>query len=97
VGAVSALLRREGLYSSHLTTWRAVRERAELAGAPRKRGPAPQPLDSRDKRIVEQARETARWRQRAERAEALVEVPENTRARRPPSHLLDEKLAVRLC
>src|SRR6266700_1750428 len=31
-GAVGALLRREGLYSSHLTTWREVRERGELAG-----------------------------------------------------------------
>jgi transposase len=27
-GTVGALLRREGLYSSHLTTWRAARERA---------------------------------------------------------------------
>jgi transposase len=26
-GAIGALLRREGLYSSHLTTWRAARER----------------------------------------------------------------------
>src|SRR5258708_16631433 len=40
-GAVGALLRREGLYSSHLTTWRAARERGELAGAPEKPGPAP--------------------------------------------------------
>ena len=39
-GAIGALLRREGLYSSHLTTWRAARERGELAGAPKKRGPA---------------------------------------------------------
>ena len=31
-GAVGALLRREGLYSSHLTTWRAARERGDLAG-----------------------------------------------------------------
>ena len=38
-GAIGALLRREGLYSSHLTTWRAARERGELAGAPKKRGP----------------------------------------------------------
>jgi transposase len=36
-GAVGALLRREGLYSSHLTTWRAARERGEMAGAPTKR------------------------------------------------------------
>ena len=37
-GTVGALLRREGLYSSHLTTWRAARERGKLAGAPTKRG-----------------------------------------------------------
>jgi transposase len=35
LGAVGALLRREGLYSSHLTTWRAARDRGELAGADR--------------------------------------------------------------
>src|SRR5437870_3027769 len=32
-GAVGALLRREGLYSSHLTTWRAARERGEAERA----------------------------------------------------------------
>src|SRR5713226_4141763 len=73
-GAVGSLLRREGLYSSHLTTWRAARERGELAGAAKKRGPAPLVTDTRDKVIAELQRETARWRQRAERAEALVEV-----------------------
>ena len=73
-GAVGALLRREGLYSSHLTVWRAARERGELAGVPKKRGPAPQPADPRDKKIAEQAREIVRWKHRAERAEALVEV-----------------------
>ena len=73
-GAVGALLRREGLYSSHLTTWRAARDRGELAGAPKKRGPISHAADPRDKKIVELERETARWRQRAERAEALVEV-----------------------
>ena len=73
-GAVGALLRREGLYSSHLTVWRAARERGELAGAPKPRGPVPQVPDPRDKKIAELARETARWRQRAERAEALVDV-----------------------
>ena len=73
-GAVGALLRREGLYSSNLTAWRAARDRGELAGAPRPRGPAPRVADSRDKRIAELERETGRWRKRAERAEALVEV-----------------------
>ena len=73
-GAIGALLRREGLYSSHLTTWRAARDRGELAGAAKKRGPAPQGRDPRDKTVAEQAREIARWKHRAERAEALVEV-----------------------
>ena len=73
-GAVGALLRREGLYSSHLTAWRAARDRGELAGAAKKRGPGPQVLDPRDKRIIELERETTRWQKRAERAEALVEV-----------------------
>jgi transposase-like protein len=73
-GAVGALLRREGLYSSHLTVWRAARERGELAGLVTKRGPVPQTPDPRDKKIAELEREAARWRRRAERAEALVEV-----------------------
>jgi transposase len=71
-GTIGALLRREGLYSSHLTTWRAARERGELAGAPTKRGPVRRVADPRDKKLAEQAREMSRWQQRAERAEALV-------------------------
>jgi transposase len=73
-GTVGALLRREGLYSSHLTTWRAARERGELAGAPKKRGPVRRVADPRDKRITELGRENIHWRKRAERAEALVEL-----------------------
>jgi transposase len=73
-GAVGALLRREGLYSSHLTTWRAARERGELVGAPKKRGPVRRVADPRDKRIIELERERTRCQQRAERAEALVEL-----------------------
>jgi transposase-like protein len=38
-GAVGELLRREGLYSSHLTEWRHLRDAGELAGlTPKKRG-----------------------------------------------------------
>jgi transposase-like protein len=38
-GQIGAMLRREGLYSTHLTTWRRQRERGELAGlTPAKRG-----------------------------------------------------------
>ena len=79
-GAVGALLRREGLYSSHLTTWRAARERGELAGAAKKRGPTRQVADPRDKRIAELERESSRWRKRGERAEALVELQKQVAA-----------------
>ena len=79
-GAVGALLRREGLYSSHLTTWRAARERGELAGAPKTRGPARRVVDPRDKRISELERERTRWQKRAERAEALVELQKQVAA-----------------
>jgi transposase-like protein len=41
-GEIGAMLRREGLYSSHLTTWRRARERGELKGLDaRPRGPKP--------------------------------------------------------
>lgn len=74
-GEIGALLRREGLYSSHVSAWRAARERGELGGpGARKRGPQARPPDPRAKRIAELERENRRLRQRAERAEALVEV-----------------------
>ena len=74
-GELGALLRREGLYSSHLASWRAAQARggqAGLAGA--KRGPKAAAADPRDKQLVEQQRELARWKARAERAEAVVEI-----------------------
>ena len=74
-GELGALLRREGLYSSHLATWRAARQRGELAGlTPRSRGPKPQPVDPRDRKLAEQAREITRLQARLERAEGLIEV-----------------------
>ncbi len=74
-GEIGALLRREGLYSSHLVTWRAARDRGELEGlSPKQRGPKATPPDPREKTIAEQEREIARLSKRAERAEALVEL-----------------------
>ena len=74
-GETVALLRREGLYSSHLRVWRAARDRGEIAGlAPKKRGLKVAPPDPRDRKIVELERETRRWQARAERAEALVDL-----------------------
>ena len=71
-GAIGALLRREGLYSSHLAVWReAVRQNG---GAPQKRGPVPQPRDPRDRTITDLERQLARALTRAARAEALVAI-----------------------
>src|SRR5262249_7135502 len=77
-GAVGALLRREGLYSSHLTTWRAARDRGELVGASKKHGPIPHAPDPRDKKIAELTREAARWRRRAGGGGGLGEVETNS-------------------
>ena len=74
-GEVGALLRREGLYSSHLVAWRATRERGELAALGAKpRGPKAKRPDPRDHRIAALEREVRRLQARAERAEGLVEV-----------------------
>ncbi len=80
-GAIGALLRREGLYSSSLTTWRAARDRGELEGlAPKQRGPKVEPPDPREKQLAEQEREITRLTKRAERAEALVEIQKKVAA-----------------
>jgi hypothetical protein len=74
-GELGALLRREGLYSSHLSAWRAARKRGELAGlTPRPRGPKAKSVDPRDKKIAELERETRRLQARLERAEGLIAV-----------------------
>ena len=74
-GALGALLRSEGLYSSHLSTWRKQRDAGELAGlTPRRRGRKRVEVDARDRKIVELQRENAKLTARAERAEALVEL-----------------------
>lgn len=80
-GELSALLRREGLYSSHLSAWRQARRNGELAGlTPRPRGPKPKPADPRDKKIAELERETRRLQARLERAEGLIEVQKKVAA-----------------
>jgi transposase-like protein len=74
-GAVGALLRREGLYSSHLVVWRRARARGELAAlTPKKRGRKPTPVDPRARKIAELERHVAQLTARAERAEGLVEL-----------------------
>lgn len=74
-GELGALLRGEGLYSSHLTSWRAQAARGELAGLePKKRGPKPKAVDPRDKQLAALERENANLQRRLMRAEALIAV-----------------------
>ena len=70
-GEVGALLRREGIYSSYLTTWRRQRERGELDGlSPHKRGPKPNPEAIE---LAKLRRENARLQDRLERAEFIID------------------------
>lgn len=66
-GDLGALLRREGLYSSHLITWRRQRERGALASMrAQKRGPKARPVDPRIKQLEAENRRLQRKLQRAE-------------------------------
>lgn len=74
-GAIGELLRKEGLYSSHLTDWRREREAGELAGLePRKRGPKADPETAQDRELAQLRRENAGLKARLERAETIIEV-----------------------
>ncbi len=66
-GALGALLRREGLYSSHLANWRRQRDQGELvAGRARKRGPAARAIDPRVRQLEVENRRLQRKLARAE-------------------------------
>lgn len=71
-GQMGPLLRREGLYSSHLTTWRRQRDTGALAGMrARKRGPKGR---NEDPRVKQQAREIVRLQRRLQQAETIIDI-----------------------
>jgi transposase len=89
VGAIGGLLRREGLYSSHLTTWRHQREQgalAALAAKPRGRPAAVPPPWAR--RVAELEGENVRLAQRLKQAETIIA------AQKKLSEILAEPLLV---
>ena len=74
-GELGALLRREGLYSSHLSKWRKQRDDGALAGlTPRKRGRKPRPVDPQARRIAQLEKENERLQRKLEQAETIIEV-----------------------
>ena len=72
-GQIGELLRREGLYSSHLSKWRQQRVRGQLQGlAPKKRGRTVQ--DPSAAELSRLRRENERLRAQLEQAEIIIEV-----------------------
>lgn len=73
-GALGALMRREGLYSSHLSVWRRQRDGGELAGlTPQKRGrkTTRSPLADENERL---RRENERLKLDLHKAETIIDV-----------------------
>ena len=73
-GAIGALLRREGLYSAHLTTWRRQREQGELAAlTAQKRGPkvVVSPLVKKNRELLA---DNARLTKKLKNAELIIAV-----------------------
>lgn len=93
-GAVGALLRREGLYSSHLSTWRRQARQGELAGlTPKKRGrkTTVSPLVEENRKLLAI---NARLTKRLENAELIIDVQKKLAAllgRPIPDTKIDEE------
>lgn len=73
-GALGELLRREGLYSSHLTTWRRQRDEGALSGLePKRRGRKPKTKDPSVQEAERLRRENQRLAERLRQAELIIE------------------------
>ena len=74
-GEIGALMRREGVYSSSLSTWRRQREAADLAAlAPQKRGPKSDPDRADALHIAKLTRDNERLKSRLDKAMLVIEV-----------------------
>lgn len=72
-GEIGAVLRREGLYSGHLSKWRVQRQQGALAAlTERPRGPKPPSPQERE--VLELRRENARLRRQLEKANLCLEI-----------------------
>ena len=80
-GELGALRRREGIYSSMLSTWRKQIARAnEQALAPRQRGPKPDPARPERLRIEQLERENARLERELQKAHLIINVQKKVAA-----------------
>ena len=77
-GQIGALLRREGVYSSHLVKWRRLRAAGQLqALTPQPRGPKPTPPDPLVAELAQVRNENARLQARLAQAELIIDVQNN--------------------
>jgi transposase-like protein len=75
LGEVGALLRREGLYSSHLSSWRAQRRKGSLSALkPKKVTPETKRIAELERQLKESEREKARLEARLKRADLMLEL-----------------------
>jgi transposase len=74
-GQLGALLRRQGLYSSNLTTWRRQREQGMLTGlAPKKRGRKNKPKNPLVDQVARLEKENRKLRVKLKHAEIIIDV-----------------------
>ena len=73
-GEIGSLLRREGLYSSHLTVWRKARQEGSLSSLSRSRGPQGQRKDPVVQENARLKKEVSRLQRRLHQAEAILEI-----------------------
>lgn len=74
-GDIGALLRREGIYSSHLATWRKQRQLTGEAGAlERKRGPKAELVSIQDRRVAELEKQVERLQAKLIKADLIIDV-----------------------
>ncbi len=73
-GQIGSILRREGLYSSNLTTWRKQWDKGVLDGlSPRKRGRKAKEINPLAKRVAELERENQKLDKKLKQAEIIIE------------------------
>ena len=80
-GEIGVLMRREGVYSSSLSTWRRQRKAAEQAAlAPQKRGPKPAADRDEARQIARLTRDNDRLKNRLDKALFVIEVQKKVAA-----------------
>ena len=74
-GVLGELLRREGLYSSHLATWRRQRDEGALAGlTPKRRGRRAKAKNPLAGEVARLQRENQRLKEQLRQAELIIDV-----------------------